>query len=105
MFYYIRQIEYEDMTPGEYVTVNIFSGKNPETLTVTYEGKNDMDFDGTSRQVYDISLTFTAVNGGEANADHMRVSISADAGRVPLYIDGSLKIGHLICRYVGAVPE
>ena len=105
VFYYIRQIEYEDMTPGEYVTVNIFSGKNPETLTVTYEGKNDMDFDGASRPVYDISLTFTAVNGGEANADHMRVSISADAGRVPLYIDGSLKIGHLICRYVGAVPE
>lgn len=64
-----------------------------------------MDFDGASRPVYDISLTFTAVNGGEANVDRMRVSISADDSRVPLFIDGSLKIGHLICRYVGAVPE
>lgn len=105
VFYYIRQIDYENMTPGENVRVNIFSGKNPETLTVTYDGRNEMEFDGASRQVYDISLTFSAENGGTVNTDRMRVSISAGNDRVPLLIDGSLKIGHLVCRYVGNLPE
>lgn len=105
VFYYIRQIDYENMTPGENVRVNIFSGKNSETLTVTYDGRNEMEFDGASRQVYDISLTFSAENGGTVNTDRMRVSISADNDRVPLLIDGSLKIGHLVCRYVGNQPE
>lgn len=101
VFYYIRQIEYEKMTPGECVKVNIFSGKNPEMLTVTYDGTRVISFDGADRQVYDISLTFSAEDGGYVNTDRMNVSVSSDEDRIPLLINGSLKIGHLICRYVG----
>ncbi len=100
VFYYIRQIEYESMKPGQQVTVNIFSGKNPETLTVTFEGLESMEFNGAQKTAYVISLTFSAGEGGETNTDRMHVSISADDDRIPLTIDGSLKIGHLICRYI-----
>lgn len=105
VFYYIRQIGYEDMKPGEQVTVNIFSGKNPETLAVTFDGVEDMVFDGKQLPVYVVSLTFSAENGGKTNTDHMRVSISTDDDRVPLVVDGSLKIGHLLCHYIGSVPD
>ncbi len=105
VFYYIRQIEYEKMTPGECVKVNIFSGKNPETLTVTYDGTRVISFDGTDRQVYDISLTFSAEDGGHVNTDRMNVAVSSDEDRIPLLINGSLKIGHLICRYVGDLTD
>lgn len=105
VFYYIRQIEYEKMTPGECVKVNIFSGKNPETLTVTYDGTRVISFDGTDRQVYDISLTFSAEDGGLVNTDRMNVAVSSDEDRIPLLINGSLKIGHLICRYVGDLTD
>lgn len=100
VFYYIRQIDYRAMTPGQKVTVNIFSGKNPETLAVTYQGLKTVD----DREAYAISLIFSSDNEGEVNSDHMDVAISADDSRIPLIVDGSLKIGHLLCRYLDSAP-
>lgn len=105
VFYYIRQIDYEQMQPGEKVTVNIFSGSNPETLSVTYNGRQEIDFDGSQRPVYNISLNFTAAAGSTANADRMDVSIATDDSRIPLLINGALKVGHIECRYINAEPE
>ena len=104
VFYYIRQIDYQSMTPGQKVTVNIFSGKNPETLSVTYQGLKTVDVSGEDRQAYAISLTFSSDNEGEVNSDRMEVAISTDDSRIPLIVDGSLKVGHLLCRYLDSAP-
>ncbi|MDE6284045.1 MAG: DUF3108 domain-containing protein [Muribaculaceae bacterium] len=105
VFYYIRQIDYPAMTPGQQVKVNIFSGSNPETLVVTYNGQSSIDTDNGPQQVYQISLTFSAENGGQTNSDNMNVSISTGDARIPLYINGSLKVGHLVCRYIGSQAD
>lgn len=100
VFYYLRQIDYPSMAQGDKVTVNIFSGKNPETLTVTYGGLQNVSIGGGDREAYAVSLTFSSDNEGEVNTDRMEVTVSADDSRIPLTVDGSLKIGHLICRYI-----
>lgn len=104
VFYYIRQIDYPNLSDGDKVTVNIFSGSNPETLTVTYNGTSMVNVNDQEQQAYAISLTFSADDDGQTNADSMDVTISTNDARVPLTIDGSLKFGRLQCRYLNADP-
>lgn len=98
VFYYIRQIDYQNMQPGQSVTVNIFSGTNPETLKVTYQGTGNVVSGGVPCPTYNISLTFSTSDGG--GSDSMTASISTDDSRIPLVVDGSLKFGHLECTYL-----
>ena len=100
VFYYIRQIPYGEMNPGETVTVNIFAGKTPETLTVTYRGRETRPVEGSEAATFAISLDFSA-EGRPGSADSMDIWISDDSARVPLLIDGSLKIGHIECSLLG----
>lgn len=104
VFYYIRQIDYPDLTTGDKVTVNIFSGSNPETLSVTYNGTTQVNINGQEQEAYAISLTFSAQDKGQTNADSMDITIATDDARIPLTIDGSLKFGRLECRYLNADP-
>lgn len=104
VFYYIRQIDYESLSEGDKVTVNIFSGSNPETLTVVYNGTTMVNVDDNERQAYSISLSFSAEDNGQTNEDSMAVTIAADDSRIPLTIDGSLKFGRLQCRYLNSDP-
>ncbi len=100
VFYYIRQIPYEQMTPGETVTVNIFAGTSPEILSVTYNGRVTRPVRGREVPAFDISLTFSARSGSQS-PDDMEIWISDDATRVPVQINGSLKIGHIECSLLG----
>lgn len=104
VFYYIRQIDYPNMAAGDKVTVNIFSGDNPETLTITYNGTTSVNINNQDRSAYSVSLVFSAQENGQTNADTMDITIASDNDRIPLTIDGSLKIGHLECRYLSTVP-
>lgn len=105
VFYYIRQIDYPNLTEGDKVTVNIFSGDNPETLAVTYNGTTSVSINGDNRDAYSISLVFSAQDNGQTNADSMDITISIDDSRIPLTIGGSLKFGRLECRYLNSVPS
>lgn len=104
VFYYIRQIPYEQMQPGESVTVNIFAGTTPETLTVTYDGRETAAVRGEETNVFKINLVFSAQAPG-ASSDRMEVLISDDASRIPVRIDGSLKFGHIECTLLGTEAE
>lgn len=101
VFYYVRQIDYSSMKPGDSVKVNIFSGKNPETLTIHYGGTQTVTLNGAQKEAYTVNLLFSTQAGGTTNSDVMNLTISTDAQRIPLTIEGSLKIGHMICKYVG----
>lgn len=104
VFYYIRQIDYPNLSDGDKVTVNIFSGNNPETLSVTYNGTTMVNINDQEQSAYSISLVFSSQDNGQTNADSMAITISSDESRVPLTIDGSLKFGRLECRYLNADP-
>lgn len=104
VFYYIRQIDYTSLSDGDVVKVNIFSGNNPETLTVTYNGTTMVNVNDTETSAFDISLTFSAQDNGTTNSDNMHVTIANDDSRIPLTIDGSLKFGRLECRYLNQDP-
>lgn len=102
VFYYIRQVDYQAMQPGQTVTINVFSGKNPEVLTILYQGKETLDYQGEEKEVYRISMSFTSRNGGGGTSDDLSALISADENRIPLIVDGKLKFGHLHCLFIDA---
>lgn len=104
VFYYIRQIPYDDMQPGETVKVNIFAGKTPETLEVTYNGRQTRPVQGEEMATFSIALEFSTQTPTEAT-DKMKIWISDDARRVPVQINGSLKIGHIECSLLGEEAE
>lgn len=94
VFYYIRQIDYTLMKQGDTVKVNVFSGKDAETLSILYNGITSADSLGTTVPAFDITLNFTN-NSGNAAASKMNVKISTSSSRIPLIFNGSLKVGHL----------
>jgi len=98
VFYYIRQLDYEQMTPGTGVTVNILYGSDAETLKVDYKGKVMADSCGSEVPAYAIGLTFSSPTS--AHTSQMDVSISADTARIPLVISGSLKVGQIFARLI-----
>ena len=89
------------MQPGQTVTVNVFAGSSPEVLTIVYNGQETMEYQGQQRQVYRVSMSFTARNGGAGTSDSMSAVISANDSRIPLIVDGKLKFGHLHCSFIG----
>lgn len=98
VFYYIRQLDYEKMAPGSEVTVNVLYGTDAETLKVNYKGRVMADSCGTDVPAYAISLTFSSP--AAAHTSQMDISIGADSQRIPLVINGSLKVGHIFARYI-----
>lgn len=103
VFYYIRQLDYSKMPPGQMVRVNIFSGTDAETLQVHYKGTAAADCCGASVAAYNVSLTFSN-NSGNSAPSQMDVLISTDDSRIPISVTGSLKVGHIYARFIGDDP-
>lgn len=97
VYYYMRQIDYSQMQPGQSVTVNVFSGKSPETLAVTYNGKVMADSCGMQTEVFNVSLDFSTPAPGNSS-DHLEAWISTGSDRVPVRVTGTLKFGKMDCR-------
>ncbi len=82
------------------MTVNIFAGQTPETLTVTYNGRSTRPVRGREVATFGISLDFSA-QGEPGAVDNMEIWLADDDTRVPVQINGSLKIGHIECSLLG----
>lgn len=100
VFYYMRALNYPEMKNGEVTTLNIFSGKRKEILTITYHGQEDVTYDNKSHNCYHISFTFTS-DGNKKTSDDMDAWISTDSRRIPLKLEGSLSVGKVQCFYTG----
>ncbi|MBD5234834.1 MAG: DUF3108 domain-containing protein [Barnesiella sp.] len=98
-FYYMRSLDYPKMKAGDKKVLTVFSGKRKETLTITYHGKENIDIDKTTYPAYRISFSFTA-EGGKKSSDNMQAWISTAADRIPLKLEGKLKVGSVQCYYV-----
>lgn len=98
-FYLMRNLPYENWTPGYKKTLTIFSGKQKEVLTIRYEGRVPLDFDGNYVDTFHITFLFTS-KGGTKTSDSMEAWISADSRRIPLRMEGKLPVGKVHCLYL-----
>ncbi len=98
VFYYMRQINYANYTPGQTFRINLTNGTQVENLNITYVGKDPANMGSTVEDAFHITLTFTAQNSSAC--DSMDVWISTDDARQPLIINGSMSVGRMECRLI-----
>lgn len=99
-FYYMRSLPFEKWNTGHVVTVNIFSGKRKELLTIKYVGKETIKYDKRSYTAYHVRFTF-ADEARKKSSDDMDAWITADYKRIPIKLEGKLKVGKVQCFYTG----
>ncbi len=95
-FYFMRRLPFADWEAGHTETIDIFSGKRKELLSIRYHGKETLDIDGVSREAYHITFIFTS-GGGKKTSDDMDAWISAGKDRIPLRLEGKLPVGKVHC--------
>ncbi len=98
-FYYMRCLDFKSMVAGESKTMNIFSGKRKEILTITYRGREMVDNAGTDSECYKISFSFTS-DGVKKTSDDLYAWISTCEKRIPIKLQGKLPVGTIKCFYV-----
>ena len=99
-FYYMRSLTFDKWQPGHVVTINIFSGKRKELLTIKYLGTETVKYDGKSYPCYHISFIFTS-DGRKKTSDDMDAWISTSHDRIPVKLEGKLPVGKVRCFYTG----
>ncbi len=99
-FYYMRNLPYEDWQKKHVLTINIFSGKRKELLTIKYLGVETVKYDGKSYSCYHISFIFTS-DGRTKTSDDMDAWITTSPRRIPVKLEGKLPVGKVRCFYTG----
>lgn len=98
VFYYMRNLDYPNWENGHVITINIFSGKRKELLTIKYLGIETVKSDDVKYEAYKISFTFTS-EGGKKTSDDMWAWIDTTT-RIPVKLEGKLPVGSVKCFYV-----
>ena len=102
-FYYMRNRPYENWKTGHSEAISIFSGKRKEILTITYLGKKSIEVGNKRYNTYHISFTFTDPSKPKKQtSDPMDAWIWANDSRIPLKLEGKLKVGKVQCFYTGS---
>ena len=100
VFYFLRNIDYSSLTPGESVKATIFSGTLSEELSVRCTGKEKIKLkDKSEREAWHIVFKFTS-GGGKKSSEDIDCWISTDESHIPLLVVGSLPLGQVRCYYV-----
>lgn len=100
VYFWLRNIEYAKLKPGETVNATIFSGSKEENLQVRCEGKEKIILrDKTEHETWHIVFKFTQ-QGGKKSSDDINCWISTADPNIPLLIVGNLPIGTVRVNYV-----
>ena len=100
-FYLMRSLPYQRWKPGHTESINIFSGKRREILSITYIDEDNITVDKTNYSTYHISFTFTDPNNPKRQtSDPMEAWISTSHNRIPIKLEGKLKVGKVQCFYM-----
>lgn len=99
-FYFMRAQPYQSWKAGHVVTVNIFSGKRKELLTIKYIGSEKVKVGKTTYNAYHIRFTFTGEDR-KKTSDDMDAWIGSDERRIPIKLEGKLPVGKVQCFYTG----
>lgn len=101
VYFFLKDIDYASLKPGETITATIFSGLKEEKLTVKCEGKEKIQLrDKSEHEAWHIQFKFTQ-KGGKKSSDDINCWISTDSRRIPLLIIGNLPIGQVRVNYQG----
>lgn len=95
-FYYLRSLDFATMSPGNTVAINIFSGRRKETLRFHYRGLETIKINDRRQSAYKVEFTFTS-DGKKETSDPVVAWVTTDASRIPLQIEGKLKVGKIRC--------
>ena len=98
--YFIRNIDFTSLKPGETVKASVFSGDKSESLTVSCKGKERIKLkDKSEADGWHVTFKFTT-GGGKKSSDDIDCWISEDSSRIPLLVVGSLPVGQVRCTYI-----
>lgn len=100
-FYYMRALPYNTWQKNHVVSVNIYSGKRKELLTIKYHDTQNVKVNGKNIPCYHITFMFTS-DGRTKTSDDMSAWIATDS-RIPLKLEGKLKVGKVQCFYTGRI--
>ncbi|MCM1110766.1 MAG: DUF3108 domain-containing protein [Clostridium sp.] len=95
-FYYLRTMDFTAMLPGHAITINIFSGRRKELLRFSYRGIETLTVDGKKYNAYKVEFTFTS-DGKKQTSDPVTAWVTTDERRIPLMVEGKLKVGKIRC--------
>ena len=100
VYFFLRNIDYASLKPGETVNATIFSGSKEENLTVRCEGKEMVKLsDKSEHEAWHILFKFTQ-GAGKKSSDDINCWISTDPSHIPLLIVGNLPIGQVRVNYI-----
>lgn len=95
-FYYLRTLNFDSMLPGHAITINIFSGRRKELLRFTFRGIETVETAGKKYNAYKVQFSFTS-DGKKETSDAVTAWITTDSRRIPVQVEGKLKVGKMRC--------
>jgi hypothetical protein len=98
VFFFIRQNQYfESMLAGKRVEIPVFHGDELFTMYLEYLGKETIDTKIGRKECYVVS---PKVPKGKLlkGSDNLKIYITADANRLPIYAEFGLVLGALKCE-------
>ena len=99
VYFFLRDLDYSSLKPGETVNATIFSGSKEELLTVKCQGKEEIELrDKSKHEAWHILFKFTQ-KGGTKSSDDINCWISTKPPYIPLLIIGNLPIGQVRVNY------
>lgn len=99
VYFFLRDIDYASLKPGETVKATIFSGSKEEDLEVRCQGKEKIQLrDKSEHEAWHIVFKFTQA-GGKKSSDDINCWISTQKPNIPLLIVGNLPIGQVRVNY------
>lgn len=97
IFYFLRTLNYDNLSKGKVIVTTVFSGKKKETLKIRSLGMGEVKMkDGKKRKALHIRFNFTS-DGGKKSSDDIDAWLTPDNRRVPLVLIGKLPIGSVRC--------
>jgi len=99
VFYYIRNMDFDNMKPGDLIKVNTFFDNEIFPFDMRYRGIETLK---TKKGEYRCIKLVPYVEPGRAfeNEDDMTIYLSADRNRVPVRVQFNLKFGSIKCDLI-----
>lgn len=99
VFYYIRNMDFENMKPGDIIKVNTFFDNEIFPFDMRYRGIVKIK---TKKSEYQCIKLVPYVEPGRVfeKEDDMSIFLSADRNRVPIRVEFNLKLGTVKCDLI-----
>ena len=95
VFYYLRQLDYNQLNRNKIYTATVFSGDKKETIKIRSLGIENIKLRNKKTvEAYHVKFVFTR-DGGKKSSDDIDTWISTDSSHVPLYLVGKLPVGEV----------